>query len=192
MVSYNKKIEILESHFSKRYLYQYIFKSKSHHSEYINQIKNGIKKLTKSQKYRITKLYNSLSKLNAIVGRSLYADVYYDTIKSDYSKYLFDELNSNVNTLLKSVNEFKADYFLVGDGLYISVSNGQSEIMFNSNTQEPILSWYVYGFQSYKEFADYVMPTIIDRMDNNRENFLLFYVIDTIHRKVIHIAEIGD
>lgn len=182
MVSYSEKIKLLETKFSKNNLYKYIFKGSSKHTDYIDRIIAGSKKLNRSQKYRITKLYNSIPKLNSIMAGKLYLDVNLNDINMPYAETLYEELYINFNKLIKTVKEFKQDYILLGDSIYVS----------NTDPDDYQIAWYVYGFNSKLEFEKGIMPEVFKRMDASRENFLLFYVFETRNRTIIHVSQIGD
>ena len=182
MVTYSEKIRFLETKFSKNSLYKYIFKGKSKHTDYIDRIVSQHKKLTRSQKYRITKLYNSFSKLNSIMAGKLYLDVNSNNIDIPYLETLYNELVENYNKLIKTVKEFKQEYILLGDSIYVSTTD----------PDDYQIAWYVYGFNSILEFEKGIIPEIFKRMDESRENFLLFYVFETTHRKIIHVSQIGN
>ena len=182
MATYSEKVKFLETKFSKNNLYKYIFKGTSKHTDYIDRIVSGSKQLTRSQKYRITKLYNSIPKLNSIMAGKLYLDVNLNDVNIPYVETLYDELVENFNKLIKTVKEFKQDYILLGDSIYVS----------NTDPDDYQIVWYVYGFNSRLEFEKGIMPEVVKRMDASRENFLLFYVFETKHRTIIHVSQIGD
>ena len=182
MVTYSEKIKLLETKFSKNNLYKYIFKGRTKHTDYIDRILAGSKKLNRSQKYRITKLYNSIPKLNSIMAGKLYLDINLNDVNMPYAETLYDELVENFNKLIKTVKEFKQDYILLGDSIYVS----------NTDPDDYQIAWYVYGFNSKLEFEKGIMPEVFKRMDASRENFLLFYVFETKHRTIIHVSQIGD
>ena len=183
MVTYSEKIKLLETKFSKNNLYKYIFKGRSKHTDYIDRIIAGSKKLNRTQKYRITRLYNSIPKLNSIMAGKFYIDITTDSIEyMPLSQILYKQLNENFNKMIKTIKDFKQDYIFLGDSIYVS----------NTDPDDYQIAWYVYGFNSKLEFEKGIMPEVVKRMDASRENFLLFYVFETKHRTIIHVSQIGD